>query len=253
MKGADRIVAIVQARTGSSRLPGKILKKIRGKEVILHDIDRIRLIPSLDDIVIATTTSEKDDALASLVGGYGPDVKVFRGSEEDVLDRHYRAAREFDARTIVRITSDCPLIDPKVSERTIKAFLGGDCDYCSNRLVRTFPIGLDTEVFSFQALESAWKEAKENYQREHVTPYIYEHPEKFRLLNVESGQDLAGLRWTLDTPEDLDFIKAVYERLYDRGMFYMEDVLDLLREEPELLDINKHIRHKHYKESSIGK
>jgi spore coat polysaccharide biosynthesis protein SpsF len=253
MKNAGRIAAIVQARTRSSRLPDKVLRQIKGREVILHDLDRIKHIPSLHEIIIATTTSESDDILPSMISTEYPEIKIFRGEEEDVLDRYYNAAKQFNIDTIVRITSDCPLIDPRISEMTIKTFIESDCDYCSNRLIRTFPIGLDTEVFSFHALESAWKNAKENYQREHVTPYIYEHPLDFKLLNIKNEQNLGTLRWTLDTPEDLEFIKSIYDRLYDNGIFYTEDILSLLRQEPTLADVNKQVRHKHYTESAIVK
>lgn len=243
-----KIVVIIQARMGSTRLPGKVMKKILGKEVILHDIDRVKQIKNLDKIVIATTTKKDDDVIFEIVKNYNPDVGIFRGSEDDVLDRYYKAAKEFNAKVVVRITSDCPLIDPNISDKVIDTFLNNDCDYCSNTLKQTYPRGLDTEVFSFEALERAWKEAKENYQREHVTPYLYENPEKFKLLNVSNDDDLSHLRWTLDTPDDFKFISEIYKRLYNKEkMFYMEDILKVLDKEPELIEINKNIKQKEIK------
>ncbi|PKP61382.1 MAG: acylneuraminate cytidylyltransferase [Candidatus Altiarchaeales archaeon HGW-Altiarchaeales-1] len=240
-----KIVAIIQARMGSTRLHGKVMKKILGKEVILHDIDRIKQIKNLDKIVIATTTKKDDDIIVETIKNYNSGIGIFRGSEDDVLDRYYKAAKEFNATVIVRITSDCPLIDPLVSDKVIETFLNNKCDYCSNCLKRTYPQGLDTEVFSFEALEKAWKEAKEDYQREHVTPYIYEHPEKFKLLNVLNDKDLSHLRWTLDTIEDFNFIDEIYKRLYkENKSFYIEDILKVLEKEPKMLEINKDIKQK---------
>ncbi|PKP51251.1 MAG: acylneuraminate cytidylyltransferase [Candidatus Altiarchaeales archaeon HGW-Altiarchaeales-3] len=170
---------------------------------------------------------------------------MFRGSEDDVLDRYYKAAKEVNADVVVRMTSDCPLIDPKVSDKVIETFLNNHCDYCSNCLKRTYPQGLDTEVFSFEALEEAWKEAGEYYQREHVTPYIHENPGKFKLLTVSNDKDLSHLRWTLDTIEDFNFINEIYKRLYnEEKIFYIEDILKILDKEPELIEINKHIKQK---------
>lgn len=240
-----KIVAIVQARMGSTRLPGKVMKKILGKEVILHDIERLKQIKNLDEIVIATTTKNTDSIIVETVKNYDSNIGIFRGSEEDVLDRYYKAAKKFNADVIVRITSDCPLIDPLVSDKVIDAFIDNNCDYCSNTLKRTFPQGLDTEVFSFEALEKAWNEAKEDYQREHVTPYLYEHPEKFKLLNISNDKDLSHLRWTLDTIEDFNFINEIYKRLYsEKNIFDMNDILNVLEKEPYLIDINKNIKQK---------
>lgn len=244
-----KIIAIIQARMGSTRLPRKVMKKILGKEVILHDIDRLKQIKNLDKIVVATTTKKEDDIIVETIENYNSSIGIFRGSENDVLDRYYKAAREFDANIIVRITSDCPLIDPRVSNKVIEVFLNNNLDYCSNGLKQTYPRGLDTEVFSFEALEKSWKEAKENYQREHVTPYIYGHPEKFKLLNVSNYKNLSHLRWTLDTIEDFNFINEIYKKLYNENkIFYMEDVLKILKNKPKLVKINKHIKQKTFNE-----
>lgn len=240
-----KIVAIVQARMSSTRLPGKVMKKIVGKLIILHDIDRIKQIKNLNKIVIATTTKKENDIIVKTIKNYDSEIGIFRGSEDDVLDRYYKAAKEFNADVIVRITSDCPLFDPIVSDKVIEAFLNNECDYCSNTLNRTYPLGLDTEIFSFDTLEKAWKEAKENYQREHVTPYVYEHPDKFKLLNVSNNKNLSHLRWTLDTIKDFKFISEIYKRLYnENNIFHMKNILKILEKEPELIEINKHVRQK---------
>ena len=237
-----KVVAITQARMGSTRLPGKVMKNILGKPVLLHFLDRIKEIKLIDKIVVATTTKKQDDIIVETVKEYNSDVGLFRGSEEDVLDRYYKAANKFGAEVIVRITSDCPLIDPVISDSVIKTFLENDCDYCSNNLMRTFPLGLDTEVFNFSSLEKAWKEATQNVEREHVTPYIRNNPNKFKLLNVSNDIDLSHHRWTLDTPEDFEFINEIYRKLNQKS-FHMRDVLEILNEEPYLTKINqKHVK-----------
>lgn len=245
MKNNLNIVAIVQARMGSTRLPGKVMKTILDKHVILWDIDRVSLSKLIDEIVVAIPFGKQDDVIADTIEEYNNKILISRGSEGDVLDRYYNAAVQTNADVVVRITSDCPLIDPVVVDHVIEQFLNNDCDYCSNSLQRTYPRGLDTEVFSFDALSKAWNESKKNYEREHVTPYIIENPDKFKLLNVSNDIDLSHLRWTLDTKEDFEFIDAVYQRIYpEKQMFFMDDVLDLLDHEPGLIDINKHIEQK---------
>ncbi len=231
-----KIVGIVQARMGSTRLPGKVMRTVLGEPILLHTLDRIKKIKSLDKIVIAITTKKQDDIIVGTVGEYDGTIGLFRGSEEDVLDRYYRAATEFGAEAIVRITSDCPLIDPIVSEKVIKTFLGNKCDYCSNNLKRTYPLGLDTEVLTFSALKKTWEEASKDFEREHVTPYIRNNPNKFKHLNVSNDADLSHYRWTLDTPDDLAFINEIYKRLYrDEETFYTSDVLNLLKNDFNLL------------------
>lgn len=245
MKNDLNIVAIVQARMGSTRLPGKVMKTILDKHVILWDIDRVSLSKLIDEIVVAIPFGEQDDVIADTIEEYNNKILISRGSEGDVLDRYYNAAVQTNADVVVRITSDCPLIDPVVVDHVIEQFLNNDCDYCSNSLQRTYPRGLDTEVFSFDALSKAWNESKKNYEREHVTPYIIENPDKFKLLNVSNNIDLSHLRWTLDTKEDFEFIDAVYQRIYpEKQMFFIDDVLALLDKEPGLIDINKHIEQK---------
>jgi spore coat polysaccharide biosynthesis protein SpsF (cytidylyltransferase family) len=240
-----KTVAIVQARMGSTRLPGKVMADICGKPVLMHVIDRLKGCKLLDDIVIATTINNIDDIIFNAVKNYDKSIGLFRGSEENVLERYYLAAKKFNVDVVVRVTSDDPLIDPTVVDDLINEFLMNSCDYVSNSLNRTFPLGLDAEVFSFDALERAHQNASQDYEREHVTPYIIENPDKFKLLNVSNNIDLSHLRWTLDTKEDFEFIDAVYQRIYpEKQMFFMGDVLDLLDHEPGLIDINKHIEQK---------
>lgn len=240
-----RVVAIIQARMGSTRLPGKVLKTILGKPVILWDLERVSLSKLINDIVVAIPVGKENDIIADTIQNHNPRILISRGSEDDVLDRYYNAAKKSKAEIVVRITSDCPLIDPIVVDKVIEQFLNIDCDYCSNSLKRTYPRGLDTEVFSFDVLAKAWREAKKDYEREHVTPYIIENPEKFKLINVSNDIDLSQHRWTLDMKEDFEFIKEVYQKIYpEKHIFFMDDILELLNREPELIDINKHVEQK---------
>lgn len=235
------IVAIVQARMTSERLPGKVLMNILGKPVLWHVVTRLNGSELIEKVVVATTTNETDIPIIRFCDEMG--IGVYAGSEENVLDRYYKAASHFSATVIVRMTADCPLIDPKIVDRVIQHYLENKdkFDYVSTNHPTTFPDGLDTEVFSFEALEKAWKNAKKQYEREHVTPYIWDQPEKFRIGNVENDEDLSATeRWTLDYEEDLEFVRAIYANLYKEGkIFGMEDVLKLLKKKPELRDINK--------------
>jgi spore coat polysaccharide biosynthesis protein SpsF len=234
------VSVIVQARMGSSRLPGKTLAIVAGKPMLAHVIERLKGARLLQGIVVATTTKKADDAIAKLAEKLG--VYVFRGSEGDVLDRYYQAFRKYPADVIVRVSSDCALTDPHVVDKVVSHYLKGNYDYVSNILKRTYPDGLDVEVFSFKALEKAWQEAKWASEREHVTPYIHRNPNKFRLANVENEVDLSHLRWTVDWKEDLEFVRQVYKHLYKEGqIFYMEDVLELLKKHPDLKKINQGI------------
>jgi spore coat polysaccharide biosynthesis protein SpsF len=233
------IVAVIQARMGSKRLPGKVLKDLGGDTVLGRVVSRVRRCRLLNDLVVATSTAPADDVILHECSRL--EISSFRGSEQDVLDRYYLAAREAQADAVVRITSDCPLIDPGVSDKTIQAFLDVGPDYASNVLERTYPRGLDTEIVTLAALECAWRDAREAYQREHVTPFIYEHPEHFRLLSVKGDHDYSQYRWTLDTPEDLEFIRAVYARDADGQDLGWEDVLNMVESEPDLAELNRHI------------
>jgi spore coat polysaccharide biosynthesis protein SpsF len=234
-----KIAAIIQARVGSTRLPGKVLMDLSGETVLARVIGRLRGSKLIDEALVATTDRPTDDAIVAECRKIS--VPVSRGDQDDVLDRYFRAAQLAKADVIVRITSDCPLIDPEITDKTIAAFLAARPDYASNSLVRTYPRGLDTEVVSFGALARAWQAARRPYEREHVTPYIYEHPDDFKLLSVSGEADYSNNRWTVDTPEDLKFVRAVYSRLGSDGMFSWRAVLELLEREPELAQLNSQV------------
>lgn len=247
-----RTVAIIQARWASTRLPGKCMLQIYHKPLLEHIIDRLRYSKRLDGICVATTTSDTDDVIAELAGKLG--IQLYRGSENDVLDRYYQAAKLVDADIICRVTSDDPFKDPKVLDQFIDDFNSGDYDYISNTIVPTYPEGIDIEVFRFSALERAWKEAALPSEHEHVTPYIWKNSDKFRLYNEVWKDNLSKLRWTVDKPEDWVFAQQVYERLYKPGdIFLMEDILKLLKKESWLSTINNHtIRNEGYLKSIAG-
>ena len=242
-----KVAAIVQARMGSTRLPGKVLLDLAGRSVLARVVERLRRAGLVDEILVATTDSSPDDRIVEECGRHS--VAVFRGQEDDVLDRYYRAAKSIAAEVVVRITSDCPLIDPEVTDETIRRFLAQRPDFASNcRLIRKYPRGLDTEVMTARALEQAWREADQDYQRVHVTPYIYENPAKFKLLSVAADQDYSRHRWTIDTQEDLDLARAIYDRLGANGDFLWRDVLALVERNPELAELNRRVIQKSLRE-----
>lgn len=227
---------------GSTRLPGKVLMDLGGESVLARVVRRLRRAGLIDEIVVATTTSAADNAIVSECERFS--VAVFRGQENDVLDRYYHAAHWMNADAIVRITSDCPLIDPEITDNTIRAFVNCKPDYASNALQRTYPRGLDTEVIAWEALVRAWEGARLLYQRAHVTPYIYENPHRFHILAVTGETDYSDYRWTLDTAEDLAFIRTIYERMDNDDSFSWRDVLALLESEPQLTELNREVRQK---------
>ncbi len=234
----SNVVAIIQARLGGTRLPGKVLATIGEHPMLWHVVDRVRRVPLIDAVVVATSTAPTDDAIAAFCQQQG--IACFRGSELDVLDRFYHAAKHCGADVIVRVTADCPFIDPAVVERMVRVYLGDRVDYVTNSLRYTYPDGLDTEVFSFAVLETAWRDASLPAEREHVTPYLRTSG-RFRVSNVEREVDGTStpFRWTVDEPSDLEFVRAVYARLRDRqATFGMQDVLQLLDREPQLAQIN---------------
>jgi len=242
-RDGSTICVIVQARIGSTRLPGKVMKDILGKPMLIRVLERIKEMKTKDTLVVATTTSREDDIIVTTVREYDETIGIYRGSSHDVLDRYHKAAKKYEVDIIVRITSDDPLIDPKISDMVVEAFLENQCDYCCNNMRRTYPYGMDTEVFSVESLEKAWKEAHSADEREHVTPYMRKNPDKFKLLNVEHSTDLSRLRWTVDYEEDFEFVTKIYERLYsEERIFSMEDILDVLHKEPWLADINRIFR-----------
>ena len=250
------IAAIIQARIGSRRLPAKVVADIMGKPLLARVIERVKQAACIDKVILASTTRPEDKELGRIAGDCGAE--FFAGNEDDVLDRFYQAAKTFGADIVVRITADCPLIDPRIIDKVVRRYLEGDCDYATNTLVVTYPDGLDVEVFSFKVLERAWKEARLASEREHVTPYM-RNPAKFRLANVANSVDISSLRWTVDEEKDLVLVREIYKHLYKAGqMFYMEDVLDLVRKFPRLSKINQDIlRNEGYakslREDRIGK
>ncbi len=226
---------------GSTRLPGKVLKQLAGNTVLGHVVRRVRLAKRLDGICIATTESPGDEPIVAEAERLG--VSCWRGSEQDVLDRYFGAAQACDAGVIVRVTSDCPLFDGPLLDEMIAVFMATHgLDYLSNIQVRRFPRGLDAEIFTLAALKRAYRESTQPHEREHVTPYFYQHPELFRLHSFEGKEDLSAHRWTLDTPEDWQFVKVVYATL--GANFTTADVLKFLKAQPELAKLNARVEQK---------
>lgn len=281
-KSAGKTVAIIQARRSSKRLPDKVLLDIGGKPMLQRVVERTRQARWLDDVIVATTIASEDDAIGQLCQQIG--VSVTCGSVFDVLDRFYQTALAFQAEAIVRITADCPLIDPGVIDQVVEAFFNwgkpsppthvsesegswAGWDFAANRLPppwkRTFPIGLDVEVCTFAALEQAWREATQPYHREHVMPYLYEEERSvhvstlqspahlpafpsnfFRVLQVDHDPDYGFHRWTVDTAEDLQFVRHVYAHFGNRDSFLWMEVLEFVQRHPEVAQINAAVRHK---------
>jgi spore coat polysaccharide biosynthesis protein SpsF len=267
-----RTIAIIQARMGSSRLPGKVLLDIGGEPMLVRVVERVRRAATLSGVMVATTDDPSDDPVEKLCLERG--YTCSRGSTQDVLDRYYHASHSQNADVIVRITADCPVIDPVLIDRTVEAFFGktepqdeilsrrstsltlpaaaGPYDFTANRLPppfhRTYPIGLDVEVCSASALDYDWVHAKEKHDREHVMPYLYEVAGRFNVLLVNHVTDLGSLRWTVDTPEDLELLRRIYAHFDNHDNFSWLDVLDLWRNKPELFEINAGIRHKTLRE-----
>ena len=243
--GAPRILTVVQARVGSSRLPGKVLLPLVGQPLLVRMVERVQRARLAGTVVVATTTETADDAVAAACAAHG--IPCFRGNALDLLDRHYQAARHFGADAVVKIPSDCPLIDPAVIDQVLGFYLenAGHYDYVSNLHPATFPDGNDVEVMSLTALESAWREARRPLEREHTTPFFWENPARFRLANVRwtTGQDYSmSHRWTIDYPEDYAFIKAVYEALHaDNPAFDLPAIIQLLAGRPDIAGLNHHL------------
>ena len=237
-----KVVAIIQARMGSSRLPGKVLMDLGGETVLARVVRRSRRARLVDQIVVATTILEPDDAIVKECQKLS--VSCFRGMEDNVLDRYYRAALNYSADVIVRITSDNPLVDPDLIDDVVREIFKSRADYANNRSPRTYPIGLDVEAFTFVALERAWREAKLPYEQEHVTPYFYEHPRSFHCTSVKGSFDCSDHRWTLDTPEDLKLIREIYAGLGNKDEFSWSEALAVVRSAASLVDINSHVMQK---------
>jgi spore coat polysaccharide biosynthesis protein SpsF len=244
------VVAIIQARMGSSRLPGKVLREIEGQPMLHRVVVRARHAQTVGRVVVATTTEAGDDPLAAYCQRQG--FPVFRGDPYDVLDRYYQAAWTFQAETVVRLTADCPLLDPAEVDRTVRAFQAARVDFAANRLPppwrRTTPIGMDTEVVTMAALTRAWQEAEAKYAREHVMPYFYEEPGRFKTLLVDHEPDWGALRLTVDTAEDLELIRRITAHFGGGNDFGMAEVVAYLQQHPELGAINAGIHHKSFRD-----
>ena len=240
------IVAIIQARMNSTRLPGKVLKKILGKPMLQLGLERVLQAKTIDKIVIATSTKKADYSIIRLARQLS--VPSFRGSETDVLSRYYQAAQKYHAGVIVRLTSDCPLIDPSIIDQLVSTFNKGKFDYVSNVHQRSFPRGMDVEVFSFKALSMTWKKARSAYNREHVTPYMYSHPRQFKIKSVIAPPQLKHphLRLTVDEPADLTLIRKIYQALYPQNpKFNLQDVINFLIAHPKVVTINQPVKQKY--------
>ena len=260
-----KIVAIIQGRMSSSRLPGKILADIAGQPMLTRVFVRTSRARTLSDVIFATTTDASDDPVADYCDLSG--IPFTRGSLYDVLDRYYQAAKQAKSDVVVRITADCPVIDPDLIDNVVATLLDDEYDFACNRLpppwTRTYPIGLDVEACTFKALTKAWKEANEPQHREHAMPYFYEgvelttvnrqlqtgtSPRGFNIALLHHPTDFGDYRWTVDTPEDLEFMRQVYSRFDGRDDFSWKEVLDLVHDNPELMKINAGVQHKTLKD-----
>jgi spore coat polysaccharide biosynthesis protein SpsF len=230
----------------STRLPGKVLKEVLDKPLLEYQIERLQRIKSVDEIVIATTTNDIDQRIVNLCNRLS--VSHFRGSEEDVLSRYHGAAEKYNADIVVRITSDCPVIDPAVCEEAITYFIDHQDQYDYVRLEK-YPRGLDAEIFTFTVLDECFREATEQPDREHVTPFIYRHPERYRVKHMTCNEDYSHHRWTVDTPEDFELVKRIIEELYPiKQKFDFVDILGILAKNPDWHYLNNTIQQKNYGE-----
>lgn len=228
---------VVQARMGSTRLPGKVLKDIAGRPMLSYQMERLRRVKRAERIVVATTDQPADDAVERFC--QKEKIACVRGSEHDVLARYHLAIERFPADVVVRITADCPLIDPAIVDEAIAAY---EPDYVSNMLEQTYPYGMAVEVFSAQALREAHREAKDPAEREHVTPFIYRRPERYRLKSLTMAPNLSHHRWTVDTPEDFELVSRLLKTL--KPNFRLQDVLAVLNDHPDWCALNAHVEQK---------
>lgn len=235
------ILAILQARASSSRLPRKVLMPIAGAPMLARQIERLQRAERLDRLIVATSVRPDDDEVAALAETAG--VACYRGSLDDVLDRYYRAAEPHQPSHVVRVTGDCPLADWTVIDRAVAFAIDGGFDYASNTINPTWPDGLDVEIVTFAALRAAWQESDSAFEREHVMPFITSRPDRFRLGSMENDTDLSDLRWTVDEPRDYEFVRQVYDALYPANpAFDTDDILALLAARPELGEVNADIQ-----------
>ena len=230
------ITAIIQARLNSSRLNKKILLKIENKNLLEHLFSQLSYSTHIDKKIIATTINKIDDEIENFAKLQ--NITFFRGNPLDVLDRYYRCAKFFNLETIVRISGDAPLIDPSIVDKTIEYYKKNNFDYVSNFFNRSYPIGTEIEIFSFKTLEKCWMNAKKSSEKEHVTPFIYNNPELFKIGHIEYKKNISHLHWTVDQIEDFKFVELIFKKIKKRPIL-MDDILELLENEPELLEINK--------------
>lgn len=237
-----KVNAIIQARCGSTRLPGKIFMAINGKPLLWHVVNRLKYAELIDDIIVATTTDSKDDTTEEWCKEN--EIKCYRGSEDDVLNRFYNAAVTFPCDVIVRVTADDPFKEPNIVDKIIKKLIDENLDLSCNVFPPSFPEGLDCEVFTFNVLETMEKTTNNPYDREHVTPYIYNHPEKFKIGNLTSSRQLSNYRWTIDNKEDYEMVNAIYEKRKNsqEEILLMGEILEILEENPEIASINSDVK-----------
>ena len=242
----SHVFAFIQARMGASRLSGKVMMDINGNPMLWHVVSRLKWCSFISEIVVVTTTKSEDDVIEQFC--QQKKICYFRGSEQNVLDRYYQAALTYKADVIVRITSDCPLIDPDITGRVVKAYLNSSVivSVATNVAQRTYPRGLDTEVFSFAALQKSWQMADKPYEQEHVTIFMYEHPELFNIVHVAQKENLSHLRWTVDESDDLRFVREIYRIMKENGKerFSFYDVIASIKQYPELSGINSNVKQK---------
>ncbi len=250
-----KIVTVIQARVSSTRLRNKVLKDLCGKPLLIRMIERVQASRYAGMTVVATSTEKEDDSIEKLCKEN--NIEVYRGSLTDLLDRHYQVGKKYNADAVIKIPSDCPLIDPQIIDKVIKFYLDNHnkFDYVSNLHPATYPDGNDVEIMSFNTIEQAWNEATKDFEREHTTPYIWENKNKFRIGNVEweSGLDYSTKhRWTIDYEEDYLFIRTVYEKLYNKKpTFGLHDILNLLKEKPYIYKINEKYVGKYWYENHL--
>ncbi|MEG0692646.1 MAG: glycosyltransferase family protein [Oscillospiraceae bacterium] len=237
-----KIEVVIQARMGSSRLPGKVMMNLCQKPVLWHILERVKQATWVDNIIVATSTLEADNAIANYLKSIG--VTCFRGDESNVLSRYYNAVKQYPASAIVRITADCPLIDPFVIDRVISSFLDSSFEYATNvGEARNYPRGLDCEIFTCDLLERAFHEATEDYEKEHVTPFMYWKQDS--ILSIVNEKEYSNMRWTLDTIEDFQLIEAIYNHFYQSTHdFYMDDIYEFVVNNPPIFKINHNVMQK---------
>ena len=239
MSKHEKVTCIIQARTRSERLPNKVLKEIENLPMICHIINRVKKAKNIDQIILATSNTDTDKILLDIAKKF--KIIGFAGEEKDVLDRFYNAAIAYAANPIVRITGDCPLVDPILLDKMVEFYQANDYDYMSNTIERTFPDGLDIEIFSSEVLKISNKEAKWLSEREHVTPYILKNQNDFRVYNYKNKQNLSNLRWCVDEEDDLIMIKSIFQEMKPNQFFSTDDVLKIILEKPDISKINSGI------------